>query len=163
MKQLVWSEIEPFGPIRGFKGRLWLRGRASVLLSKGRWFDSPGLHVRVSLGKILNPKPWCSLCIKASAKMQWMCLQDHDYTQTHIVKKVWILYVASSYMKSSQTQRETLRLKQELHQKLSHCMRQKCCFCQWSLVALERAMCRCKGCFSSHKTDLFWQSGVANC
>ena len=35
---------------------MWLRGRASVLLSEGHWFDSPGLHVEVSLGKILNPK-----------------------------------------------------------------------------------------------------------
>ena len=37
-------------------GRLWLGGRASVLLSEGHWFDSPGLHVEVSLGKILNHK-----------------------------------------------------------------------------------------------------------
>ena len=34
----------------------WLRDRATVLLSEGRWFDSPGLQVGVSLGKILNPK-----------------------------------------------------------------------------------------------------------
>ena len=26
------------------------------MLSEGRWFDSPGLHVEVSLGKILNSK-----------------------------------------------------------------------------------------------------------
>ena len=32
------------------------RGRASVLLSEGRWFDSFDLHVEVSLGNILNPK-----------------------------------------------------------------------------------------------------------
>ena len=36
--------------------RLWIRGRANVLLLEGHWFDSPGLHVEVSLGKILNPK-----------------------------------------------------------------------------------------------------------
>ena len=40
---------------------LWFRGRASVLLLEGRWFDFPGLHfkvvkAKVSLGKILNPK-----------------------------------------------------------------------------------------------------------
>ena len=35
-------------------GQLGLRGRASVLLSEGRWIDSLGLHV--SLGKIPNPK-----------------------------------------------------------------------------------------------------------
>ena len=41
---------------------LWLRGMASVLLLEGCWFDSPGLHVEVSLGKILNPK--CkSICV----------------------------------------------------------------------------------------------------
>ena len=39
-----------------YLGQLWLRGRASVLLLEDPWFDSPGLHVEVSLGKILNPK-----------------------------------------------------------------------------------------------------------
>ena len=29
--------------------QLWLRCRASVMLLEGRWFDSPGLHVEVSL------------------------------------------------------------------------------------------------------------------
>ena len=42
----------------------WLRDRATVLLSEGRWFDSPGLQVGVSLGKILNLK----LLGKARAK-----------------------------------------------------------------------------------------------
>ena len=54
-------------------GRLWLRGRASILLSESRWFDSPGLHVQVSLGKILKPKlllvccsePFMAACISA--------------------------------------------------------------------------------------------------
>ena len=32
------------------------RGGCGVLLSEGRWFNSPGLPVKVSLGKILNPK-----------------------------------------------------------------------------------------------------------
>lgn len=41
---------------RCFIGWLWLRGRASILLSEGSWFYSPGLHVEVSLGKILRPK-----------------------------------------------------------------------------------------------------------
>ena len=35
---------------------LWLTGRVSVLLLEGRWFDSPGQHVKVFLGKVLNPK-----------------------------------------------------------------------------------------------------------
>ena len=30
---------------------LWLRSSANVLLLKGRWFDFPGLNVKVSLGK----------------------------------------------------------------------------------------------------------------
>ena len=38
-----------------WKGRLRLRGRASLLFLEGCWFDSPGLHVVVTLGKILNP------------------------------------------------------------------------------------------------------------
>ena len=37
-------------------GRLWLRVGASVLSSEGHWLDSHGLHVEVSLGKILKPK-----------------------------------------------------------------------------------------------------------
>ena len=40
----------------GGNGWLWLKGSASVLLSEGCWSDSPGPHVEVSLGKILNPK-----------------------------------------------------------------------------------------------------------
>lgn len=39
------------------QGRLWLRGRASALLSEGRWFDSPGLPVKVSLGKETQTAP----------------------------------------------------------------------------------------------------------
>lgn len=35
-------------------GQLWLGGRASVLLLEVRRFDSPVLHFKVSLGKILN-------------------------------------------------------------------------------------------------------------
>ena len=31
-------------------------GRAGVLLPEGRWFDSPGLYIEVTLGKILNPQ-----------------------------------------------------------------------------------------------------------
>ena len=41
-------------------GVLWIR--FSVLLSKGCWFDSPGLHVEVTLGKILNPKLLLMCC-----------------------------------------------------------------------------------------------------
>ena len=53
-------------------GRLWLRGRASVLLSEGCWFDSTGLHVKVSLGRILNLK-LLLMCWSAPCKVlkQW--------------------------------------------------------------------------------------------
>ena len=37
-------------------GQLWLRGRASISVLEGRWFDSLGLHVDVSLDKVLSPK-----------------------------------------------------------------------------------------------------------
>ena len=43
-----------------FALRLWealaQEGRASILFLEGRWFDSPGVHVEVSSGKLLNPK-----------------------------------------------------------------------------------------------------------
>ena len=32
---------------------MWLRGGVGLLLLEGRRFDSPGLHVEVSLGKII--------------------------------------------------------------------------------------------------------------
>ena len=55
---------------------LWLRGRASALLSEGGWFDSPGLHFQVSLAKILNPKLflmcWSSPHMAATAISVWM-------------------------------------------------------------------------------------------
>ena len=53
--------------------RLLLRVRAIILLSEdnNRWFDSPGMHVKVSLGKILNPKLlqmcWSAPCVAATA------------------------------------------------------------------------------------------------
>ena len=52
------SEIDDTFITSGFiiSGRLWLWGRASVLSSEDHWFDPPGLHVKVSLGKILNPQ-----------------------------------------------------------------------------------------------------------
>lgn len=46
--------------------RQGLRGKACVLLLKGQWFDSSGLHVDVSLGKKLNPKlllMWSAPCM----------------------------------------------------------------------------------------------------
>ena len=50
-------------------GQMWLR--ASILSLEGCWFDSPGLHVEVSLGKILNPKLllmcWSASCMAATA------------------------------------------------------------------------------------------------
>ena len=56
--------------------RLWLRGRASsVLLSGGCRFDPPGLHVEVSLGKILNPMNWT----KASAKCKYSIFESTTF------------------------------------------------------------------------------------
>ena len=61
-------------------GRLWLRCRASVLLLEARWFDSPGLHVEVSLGKWVNPKLllmcWSPPCMAATAISAWIFCQS---------------------------------------------------------------------------------------
>ena len=46
------NRIDPIN----FWSRSWLRGRAGIILLEGSWFDSPGLHVEVSLGKRLSPK-----------------------------------------------------------------------------------------------------------
>ena len=55
--------------------RLRLRGRASVLLLEGCWFDPPGLHVEMSLGKILL-KPtllcWSVPCMAATIISVWI-------------------------------------------------------------------------------------------
>ena len=51
-------------------GRLWLRGGTSVLLSEGRLFRSSGLHVEVSLGKLLL-MCWLASCMAASTISVW--------------------------------------------------------------------------------------------
>ena len=75
--------------------KVWSEG-----LSEGCWFDSPGLHVQESLGKILSPKPCmlhdsiCHQCMnycKSSnkcpkhAKMYYMKLQ--------LPKNAFVLFV----------------------------------------------------------------------
>ena len=45
----------------GLGGLLCLRGSASILLLEGCWFDSPGLHVEVSL----LPMCWSAPCMAA--------------------------------------------------------------------------------------------------
>ena len=50
---------------------MWLRGRANVLLSEGRWFDSSGLHVEVPLGKILNPKTASDVMWRTGLHLAW--------------------------------------------------------------------------------------------
>ena len=54
-----------------YLGWLWLRGRASILSSEGRCFNSPCLPVEVSLDKILNSKLllmcWSEPCMAATA------------------------------------------------------------------------------------------------
>ena len=56
--------------------RLWFRIIASILLSEGRRFDSPGMHVEVSLGKMLNSKLfllcWLAPCMEATAISVWI-------------------------------------------------------------------------------------------
>ena len=55
---------------------LQLRGRATALVSEGRWFDSPALLVRVSLGKILNLRMllmrWLAPCMADTAISVWI-------------------------------------------------------------------------------------------
>ena len=55
--------------------KLWIRGTASILLLEGRWFDFLGLHVKVSLGKILNLKLllmcWSAPCMAAHRCMNY--------------------------------------------------------------------------------------------
>ena len=57
------------------KERLWLSVRASALLSEGCWFNSPVLHLRVSLGKILNPKLPTIWCSRAKCSHLGICLE----------------------------------------------------------------------------------------
>ena len=49
---------------------------SEIQLIKFCWFDSPGLHVEVSLGKILNPKLlvmcWSAPCMAAATVRVWM-------------------------------------------------------------------------------------------
>ena len=65
------------------------RGRASVLLSEVLWFDSPGLHVEVFLGKTLNPKLhlmcWSAPCTAATAISE--CLNYCMLLWTKVVAK----------------------------------------------------------------------------
>ena len=64
------------GSITAHCRQLSIRGRASILLSEGCGFESPGLHVEVSLGRILNPNLllMCSLtpCMAATTISVWM-------------------------------------------------------------------------------------------
>ena len=57
------------GDVTAYCRQLWIRGRASVLLSEGHRFESPSLHVNMSLGKKLNPKLllmyWSAPCAAA--------------------------------------------------------------------------------------------------
>ena len=53
----------------GGGGGLWLGGRASVLSSEGRWFDSPGPHVEVSHRSSCC---WSAPCMAATTITVWM-------------------------------------------------------------------------------------------
>ena len=81
LQMLAWVhnlEFTPCACIWYLCGRLWLSGTASVLLSEGFCFSSPGLHVKVSLGKILNPELllmfWSAPCMVATAIGVWKYL-----------------------------------------------------------------------------------------
>ena len=86
--------------------RLWLRGRASVLIPEGCWFDSPGVHVEVSLGKILNSKLllmcWSAPCMKATTISVWIAvsrfgqkrdkcpiMNKYNFSDNYILIAVW--------------------------------------------------------------------------
>ena len=56
-------------------GRLWLRGRASVLLSEGCWFDSPGLHE--VLGQ--DTEPWTAPDMLVGTMHGSLCHQCMNY------------------------------------------------------------------------------------
>ena len=82
---MLWGCFTAAGPgrlvkVEGKMGWLWIREkcRASILFSEGCWFDSPCLHARESLDKVLNPKLllmcWSALCIAATAISVWMFL-----------------------------------------------------------------------------------------
>ena len=79
-QQLPSSELVLKKPRGETSSRIWnmsscwwqlcLRGRASILLSEGHRFNSPGLHLAMSLGQILNPKQllmcWSAPCMSAT-------------------------------------------------------------------------------------------------
>ena len=80
-KGAICKNLAPLKFILMSSESLWLRGRASVLLLEGLWFDFSGLHVKVvkakvSLGKILNLKLllmcWLAPCVAATAISVWM-------------------------------------------------------------------------------------------
>ena len=59
----------------------WKDVRAAVAqgLSEGCWFDSPGLHVKVSLGKILNPLAHCLSSTNVAGSSVDLLVADVSY------------------------------------------------------------------------------------
>ena len=85
------GQVSPYYTIeKTEKVLVWLRGRASIMLKEGHWFDSPVLHVKVSLGKILNPKLllmcWLAPCKAARAISVW---KYHWITVSCFGQNVW--------------------------------------------------------------------------
>ena len=72
-------------------GWLWLSGRTSILLLEVHWSYSPGLHLQVSLGKILNPKLllmcWLAPCMAATAisVQRYVWLTASRFGQKHLL------------------------------------------------------------------------------
>ena len=75
---MVWWKLKVFFVLILRRGVLWRwpMFKASVLSTKACWFDSPGLHVEVSLGKILIPKLllmcWPAPCMAATTISVWV-------------------------------------------------------------------------------------------
>ena len=54
----VWSQLLVSSLRYSMRLIVWV----AVAVLEGCWFDSPSLHVKVSLGKILNPKLLLMCC-----------------------------------------------------------------------------------------------------
>ena len=88
--------------VQTWTGRLWIKGRARVLLLEGRWFYSPVLHVEVFLGKILNPRLllmcWSAPCMTATTTSVWtyVWINLSRFGQRCLLKAVNVMWMNNS-------------------------------------------------------------------
>ena len=61
-----------------FLFRLWFKCSVDISLPEGCWFDYPGLHVEVSLGKLLNTKLQYAMHSAPCAAATSVCMYDLD-------------------------------------------------------------------------------------